>query len=42
MRMLLDHKAAVGFRTIERAMTLEGNDKTLNESKIRSIILLSS
>ncbi len=40
--MLLDHKAAIGYRTVERVVILGNEDLTLTKSKARSVVLLHS
>lgn len=42
MRMLLDHKALMGYRTVERVVVLGGETLTLEEPEARSFILLLS
>jgi hypothetical protein len=42
MRMLLDHKEEIGFRTVERVVVLGRRFLTLNEPAARSFILLLS
>jgi hypothetical protein len=42
MRMLLNHKAAVGYRTVERVMILGHKDLTMSRPEARSFILLLS
>lgn len=42
MRMLLDHKALMGYRTVERVVVLGDRTLTLEEPKAQSFILLLS
>jgi hypothetical protein len=42
MRMLLDHKAQIGYRTVERVVVLGDNQLTLEEPEHRSFLLLLS
>jgi hypothetical protein len=42
MRMLLDHKAALGYRTVERVMILGNKDLTLTKPEARTVVVLLS
>lgn len=40
MRILLDHKAATGYRTVDRVVILGDNHVTLKKLQARSIVVL--
>lgn len=42
MRMLLDHKAETGYRTVDRVVVLGDDQLTLKEPRARTVVLLLS